>query len=992
MSYYIKDANNVVHSASPEGSANPFTAAVKFESILEPHTLKDYGGDQNEIEYLVYNLPIIVIKDGSKPIYNFSDCVNLVDTANNFTDTAVRGYPWIGNFVYESNNNQYIITNNIYGSNVAATWAFSNKYVSNKEIYAGDKAFISLVDRNKGNLLEWQLIDKNIINTYWNTKYGPWEEDNIIKDNGYLRGSNSYESNADVPSKSVSYYTFNSDLFDGSQDFNFKAIKAIRSIPERIENNKFSYIEHIEKSNDTNGNPISYFTLNVNDIINEGYTKLKLGLHYNILFNSTYVNHEPQDVNKIAINNQNCCDSHPFIFNYHLSNSAKWDNREGADGKCEVGFNLDSTIVKENGTWKAKDTDTHTLYTYNMFNNKTDPWGDVNTYRKLFATKISTTTAGSPGIPGNFPYLNEIKFLGINRTYYSCGDYSNVGNYDSTTQYKKYDVIKQNNTLYVSLKTQTNVSPKDNNSTSPSYSTNPSSAPWYKMEIIPCNHNYETEFGESGFLGDKDENKWGIYSGNFIPYFITNSRDFYFDSCYGFGYNITSTLNEGVTGWLKTKVWTKEYMPTFISTNTYLSGNSNEPNFISGNKVCTDLKYNYIGYINSTNENRKLSKVIYTLSNDDKIYFNDPYRTITQYNMNPYITDETTYHKVFYVFDPVSNLVYTPGSYIKSQDFIDLNWGFIYTNNRGKTFITQLINDIYLYPPDFLYDATVPGSFLYLDSTNVIYRRRIISNNVVVDGQFTIRGIFGDENASTKEKNQRYFFIDVTNADNAFNTNSNYDCSSNGQTYRDGQQFKTYILGTNLYAIFKNYPYLGNVPQSGEKEQSFYTYSSNDYYFVEDKNNYINITNSFLTTSYINRITDYYSTGWNNATRYNKFDCVYDNNYYYYANVDNTNCPLVYNSGPAPYSKDNVPEMWNESGYSLYNSKTIYSALQNYKNYNLRGDTEYIIDLSNTDKQYIHIAYPSTTLLDSDNNSGKFPESACHTFITDLKMTYEGVE
>ena len=61
MSYYIKDANNVVHRASPEGSANPFTAAVMFESILEPHTLKDYGGSQNEIEYLVYNLPIIAI-------------------------------------------------------------------------------------------------------------------------------------------------------------------------------------------------------------------------------------------------------------------------------------------------------------------------------------------------------------------------------------------------------------------------------------------------------------------------------------------------------------------------------------------------------------------------------------------------------------------------------------------------------------------------------------------------------------------------------------------------------------------------------------------------------------------------------------------------------------------------------------------------------------------------------------------------------------------
>lgn len=114
MSYYVKDSNGDVHSASPSGSINPFTAAVNFERIPEP--IYDFGGAHNELRSQVYMLPTIVIKDGSKPIYEMSCASAFPETANCFTDDNCKGFPWLGNFLLESNNNQYTCyTGSFYG-------------------------------------------------------------------------------------------------------------------------------------------------------------------------------------------------------------------------------------------------------------------------------------------------------------------------------------------------------------------------------------------------------------------------------------------------------------------------------------------------------------------------------------------------------------------------------------------------------------------------------------------------------------------------------------------------------------------------------------------------------------------------------------------------------------------------------------------------------------------------------------------------------------
>lgn len=73
--------------------------------------------------------------------------------------------------------------------------------------------------------------------------------------------------------------------------------------------------------------------------------------------------------------------------------------------------------------------------------------------------------------------------------------------------------------------------------------------------------------------------------------------------------------------------------------------------------------------------------------------------------------------------------------------------------------------------------------------------------------------------------------------------------------------------------------------------------------------------------------------------------------------------------------------------YNIYNASGL-EHLRNYKSTNLIGSAEYTIDLTNVEEDYIHIAYPATILF----NQELFPEEKCHVYVTDLKMTYEGVE
>lgn len=730
----------------------------------------------------------------------------------------------------------------------------------------------------------------------------------------------------------------------------------------------------------------------MNDITSRGYTGLKLKLHYNVLFNAKYDNnHEPQDLEKLQINNTNCCDSHPFIFNYFLSNSASWDYRTGDEneGKCisdktNPKFNLYSSIVKENGDWIAKDIDENHLYTFNVFDNKnTDPWGDIKTYNKFYVAKANT---------GNFyPYLHKVEFLGYNKTYYVCFNF-NVGEYNSSNTYQIGSVIKQNDIRYIAQKSiVANTPPADNNTTSPAYSDNPSNAPWIKLNIEKYTHDYSTEFEEGKFLSACDKNKWGTYSGDFIPYFVVSSKNFYLDNL-NTNYLPNTEFTDTSTAYINTNVWVKQNIFNFNKYSNYISGNKTNPNFKRNKQIFTDLKYNYIGY---TNEFPSNSNVTYTL-NDEQIYFNEPYRQITQFDP----LDRTDDNLIsFYTYDPASNL--TAGNW--NISWIDLsanNLAWIY-NHNGSNYITQLSADMYGYRPDWWNNTAINDRIVYVNTNNQLMLRYLTGSTTktVVEKVTTIRDLFGPAVITATEYMFKYFFVKA-NVDSTINTASNYDCSSLGEIYKSGKQFKFY-KNDSYYVIFKNGPYLGNpedYPPTGD-EHIFYTYSAGDYRKVEDNNHHEVINDRFFTNEFINNITTYYDTGWDSSTIYNRFDAVLykapgeSNASIYYALVDNTNSDPAYVPRPAPYSKNNIPQLWNESGYSLYNSKyASYSGLQNYKNFNVRGNTEFTIDLTNTDKQYIHIAYPSTTLLDSDNNSGKFPESACHTFITDLKMTYEGVE
>jgi hypothetical protein len=124
---------------------------------------------------------------------------------------------------------------------------------------------------------------------------------------------------------------------------------------------------------------------------------------------------------------------------------------------------------------------------------------------------------------------------------------------------------------------------------------------------------------------------------------------------------------------------------------------------------------------------------------------------------------------------------------------------------------------------------------------------------------------------------------------------------------------------------------------------------------------------------------EYYDT-FNKNNSYKKGDIVRYNDNNYQALTD------------IPAGREITSNIWVDSGYSIYgitgDTNPELKDIRDYKNYMCVGSASYTIDLTNVNKKYIHISFPPTMLL----NTSVYQNGSARIFITDLKMTYEGLE
>jgi hypothetical protein len=576
MSYYIS-ANGKVHCSGVNGLEDkPFTNVleVKTNGITSINETDTGGGSPSSYFVFrndqIYISPYIVIKDGSKKIYHpeyFSSCAGMI-TANQGEFNKDYDLPWMFNASISSRNNQYNIhVTNLGSYGLDYYYLQQWKNILQKEVYLGDKPIVNFIDRDKGNVLSWTLSNEGEgLNAYWFDKRGPYIEDITNKADPLLRGNNASVNPGNLSTNSntnASYMKtdigYNSDSLPNAFSSN---IVNIRKAPNHIQNNKFGFTPHYEDCNTFNSTyPISYFTLNVNDIKQQGYSKIKLKYFYNILFDGEYstvnqgeTNPDFEVYHPYAMTSttsewdftNRTIDNHPFIFNYCLSDNTIWDGRDdetysgvliafSPEAYNDKPINMKSSIeVTENDghlTYKALDIDNHKMYSWCPVRHDEDPWNDVETYKRLYLMACNT------GETGSYAYIWKYTTIkGTNYTKQNLDDSSFktwTQSFYANTESPGYRgvLFKYNNRYFIS---NHNMCKYHNVEPAGTGIATEASGPWIELKNIQkfsltSENKYNSKFcsnnKSSGFLLDETYDSWKSYTANWVPYQRTYTNE-----------------------------------------------------------------------------------------------------------------------------------------------------------------------------------------------------------------------------------------------------------------------------------------------------------------------------------------------------------------------------------------------------------------------------------------------------------------------------------
>lgn len=996
MSYYIKDANNVVHSAGPNGVYNPFTA-IQTESHGD---LSIYSFSKPQYT------PFIIIKDGNYPTYDFEEI--RYDGGRIKPNKRYKiEYPWIGHASFSSKNEEYSFSWD--GSNPTLDYTYKCRNLGIKEIYFGDKPFITY--SNEPSYVSKFLTDKSQGCDYFSAYNADKNyELDINNTNNFIgpviRGTSDFQGTGPIKNGSKFINVFS----DIDTDINYNTpgnvpvnnyLKIIRTSSTNIRQG-LSPLTSVYERDNVYSNPITY---NVFDV--SYYNAVQVKYLYNILMAGeiTDITAGPEGGTvKIAddtpINNFNLyCPkddhqiTHPFVFNYFTANdySENWPNRTNntfISNPNVSNYNLKSSIEYNADTdgYEIKDIDYHKFYNLSLLSNTPDIWNNEETNKRLFFTKVNTEHSYGEGTNlyekyhvitcnGKYDYyLTKIRFdLDEIATQYSMNTKYNLGDI-------VYAELNSERFYYIANQYVINVGkdPKRYSSKSDRYAEHPEDAEWIDVYIVGYNDRADIPNPNSAGADIYYDFPTGFYDNylqnpKFIPYIKTDSKYCYFDndnydqSWYNYHVSSLSSYINTYEGAISNSVWNKyeDEIDTFDYDARY---NANQQGVLFWHDYVSyaGIKHDYVG---NQEEVRTKNQYYYLTTNSaiqlSYVSGNHKYR-FTSVTTN---TDNSRVHLI-----PVNSIYMIPqAAYI--------------VNHPKDRYIRMLGNSKYVrqFKCNYYktYDTTIQDDiFCYCDGTPAANTRVKMYVHGFTQDIGTCDEVF-DENSTAPLWTDIKFPLSASAT--SFDRSKSYTTSTSA-----------WGNGTNYY-MFKEFPYSGY--SANVSYTDIFSYPVNNshkfYYYVtagdQDPELYpaYYLCETILTGNTVNFFSNEcfndikYIQYWNvNYGTYEKNDLVKLEigggvDEYYYATVKHES-----NMENHPSAINNI---WNTGGYSMNNSRMW--KFNGYNIINCIGSATLTIDTN--DVNYLYLANPSTTLLDCDETSGKFKNSQNHIFISDLAVHVE---
>lgn len=571
MSYYIKSKDGKIYSDTIAGGT-PFKEAIVVNEVRLDYPDKDVAGAEpyytdgnnswkgDNAYNSRYLVPYVAIKDASRPLI-YGGATAYGATSIDEVDIGVNYFPEyyrpIAICSYKTRRNTYEITKDKNSDYPVLYFPIRHQTVVQKELYKGEKSMISHCDRTKGNTLYYYISEnQKCLNSRWDSKWGPYATDahNVDSKNAILRCYISWIHDGDLTAAGNPFYSdvqiqnnylqFFKQLFDYRDNdmFGFSASKKTEN-PETSDKNR-----------------LTYFRLNIDEIKNKG-NKLTLKYYWNYLYKNDSQMRTNYDVYGL---------DKPFVFNYWTGDDEEWPVSTDTTYGYKLNENLKSSLVNGVNTCEG----VNTKYTFNMDDDtQKDPWNDVETYNNLW---INWVNKGNDGDEKNMVLLKVANNNSALFTKGALGDMS-VGNI-GTTSYsamlagKRY-VVNFGNPDY-RICVPKNDCPIGTSLTESLFNEihNLSEYALSSLKETQCYENYTAHFTEQKFL--KDQNNWGDYSANFLPYLRTDSNNCIFENTwYGCYFNQYTT---NTTPKLVYKMWDAKVVSQFNPSVNDLIKNDNE--------------------------------------------------------------------------------------------------------------------------------------------------------------------------------------------------------------------------------------------------------------------------------------------------------------------------------------------------------------------------------------------------------------------------------
>lgn len=637
MKYYLKDKNGIVHTESQ----NSFKTALQIVNNGCNYETKDTGDDFPSNCYISNStkVPFICIKDGTMPMYTEWGRVKSLNNQEvgpddfNPNEHEPTFHRPIFNCTYRSRKNYYYVS---AGSNYNPPYLvmdINNIMPFHKEIYVGNKPIVSYYDKEKGNMLSYNLKDNGkAYNCYWYSKLGPYPEDVIGRtdDNKNLAKECVLMNHSSWNNTSTG---FGCQTFSSNLRMKDNSLCYVQGIPEAT-NDKFGYQFFYPEGATRPQSRLSNFRLNVADIKEKG-NKLKLQYFWSFMYKNQESNIESNFASEYAAN---CDKDKPFVFNYYTTNDEVWSGLSSTDyDEFDTRKNLKSSLV--DGVNTCNGTAYKATFN-NIISDGEDTWGDSETYKRFLVTYVND---GSDSNEKGYWYLTN------NYCQPGCGFIvdphslkTNTIATEDNTVYSAREKLIANKRYIVSsdiddvthfyiIKPKHDIGDESTSwSTPTTFGTSdfdkiPESQ--YELSALATSNdkkfNYTLTYSTANFLSALNESDWGQHSAYYKPYIRTDNTACIFDNNNGNG-TFTAHVAQGTSlnNWNLYTWYTSGIQLSQFSMTDVLNPN----NIINIDNTC-------------------LYKNNYAYLNGGSWHYSYSYENHTLFYLTNYLTSETKFYE-----------------------------------------------------------------------------------------------------------------------------------------------------------------------------------------------------------------------------------------------------------------------------------------------------------------------------------------------------------